>query len=567
MANATGCGYGVFYHEGNMTTSPATSHVLPEPAAASVLVQLRSKNFAALDEQLGEMQARFEQGELDERDLLAAFQPFEATDAALGEQFGGWMEALPGSYPAHVALASWMLARAWSFRGGATYDRVSDRGRRGMAHFLEQAEACARHATTLSANPLAAWVVVAGVTRTQGNQLALEQIERGEWPDWYAQPLETNPGSLTLRRNMLLYLRTEWGGSDAMMLAYLRSQEGQLSNQAKQRLWAQYHSQVSHHALHFAKDDALALERAQMAADLYPAESIQLLVVLMALPQIKVGSQVRQAAFERVMTYLETSPDATVSGNAPFALLSFLEGKSGMDLTRAASTLSKLAEQGDEDALALLGRLAARHKKRLAEHLEVAPMLRQAAERGDAEAAAILADFHHADPADYGAYDAALLLGANLAEPGCAWQTYQGWSRFEGTQGLTDRDKLRFLLLAADNGNNGARVELSGLLRAGQAELGEDGVLRPIAGKPIQASLDYAKHLLERASHEGEDAAAKALKRANEGDWQEATARIQKMSGAARLAAVPTPPGRIPWGVIWLLILAGSAILRACVPH
>lgn len=191
---------------------------------APFLDLLRAGQYEALDRELSDVQAAFEGGERSERELERAFAPFEQPDPALGEKFSEWMEARPGSYGAHTALARWCLARAWAYRGGTTFNLVSDRGRRGMHHFLEQAEGCARHATTLTGNPLSAWLVVASVHNTQGCELSLEDLQAGRYPEWFTRPLAGNPHSLDLRRTMLLHLRTEWGGSEEHMLTFVRQQ-------------------------------------------------------------------------------------------------------------------------------------------------------------------------------------------------------------------------------------------------------------------------------------------------------------------------------------------------------
>ncbi|ULH15765.1 DUF4034 domain-containing protein [Deinococcus sp. KNUC1210] len=527
---------------------------------------LRTRQFSALDGQLQAVQQQFEGGDLGERDLIDAFRVFDRPDPALGEHFNAWLEELPASYVAHVALSTWLLARAWAFRGGTTSDLVSDRGRRGLAYYLAQADSCARHAVSLSRNPLAAWNVVAGVARTQGNPLSLHDVEAGAWPDWYVLALEQNPDSLILRRSMLQLLRTEWGGSDSMMLIFLRSLDGKLSSSDRQRLWAQYHSQVSHHALHFAEHEGQALEHARMAADLHPSESAQLLKVLMSVrPALSGGRDVQQAAYEQVLTHLELHPQDRLY-HADWAMYRFLDAGNEAFLPRTQRLLDTLARRGDSDAVRLLGRLAIKHKRSGLLRLDVWALLEQATDEGDALAALLLVEYHRAAPADREAADEALLQGANLGQEHCAWQVYQGWSRFEGTRELGDRDRLRFLLVAADNGQNDARVELAALLRAGRAELGADGVLRPIAGKPIQESLDYAKHLLERAAHEGQTEARALLKEARERDWDAGTARVRGRPRAAvwrRLTLTLNSSAR-PWRLIWVVGFLTITGFRAC---
>ncbi|WP_189088336.1 hypothetical protein [Deinococcus ruber] len=378
--------------------------------------------------------------------------------------------------------------------------------------------------------------------------------------------LKQNPDSLILRRSMLQLLRTEWGGSDTMMLTFLRSLDGLLSSGDRQRLWAQYHSQVSHHALYFADDEERALEHARMAAELHPAESVQLLKVLMVIrPALSGGREVQWAAYEQVLHHFELHPQDRLY-HTDWAMYRFLTAGEHSFLPRTLRLLDTLARRRDGDDVRLLGRLAIMHKRSGLAGQDVRALVEQAADEGDALAALLLVEYHRAAPADEVAATEALLQGVNLREESCAWQIYQGWSRFEGTHDLGERDRLHFLLVAADNGQNDARVELAALLWGGRAELGADCVLRPIAGKPLQESLEYARHLLERAAREGQAEARALLKQARERDWDADTARVQRRPRSAvwrRIRFAPTAVA-FTWRLVWAVSFLTLAGFRAC---
>lgn len=97
---------------------------------------------------------------------------------------------------------------------------------------------------------------------------------------------------------------------------------------------------------------------------------------------------------------------------------------------------------------------------------------------------------------------------------------------------------------AADGGDNDARVQLAEQLRLGTAEVGEDGVLRPMKGTPLPRSIEYARHLLERAAHEGHKGAKVAL-----GRFDRSVVRRRPFFA------------RWPWWVQWLLILAAFRVI------
>ncbi|UBV43426.1 hypothetical protein LAJ19_04215 [Deinococcus taeanensis] len=247
-----------------------------------LLKLLRSGDIEPLHTHLTALQTQFEAGQLGERDLLGAFRAFQTSDLTLSDGFQTWTERHPGTYAPHVALASWFLGRGWEARGEARSDHVSDQGWRALDYFLTQAEGCARHAATLTDNPLAAWIVVGLASNTRGCQVSLHEVQQQEYPEWFTRGLQDNPGSFALRRVMLLHLRTEWGGSEEQMLTFARQQQdaGQLGQGDMQRLWAEFHARVSHHALAFGNDQQVAVERARIAAELDPLQAEQLFVAL-----------------------------------------------------------------------------------------------------------------------------------------------------------------------------------------------------------------------------------------------------------------------------------------------
>lgn len=526
---------------------------------------LRNRDVRAVHEHLTDVQARFEAGQLHERDLLAAVQPFFSSDLTLAEGFRQWMDEFPGDYAAHVSMAAWFLGRGWEARGQATSNLVSDQGRRALVQFLTQADGCARHATTLTDNPLAAWSVVGQASNTQGCQLTLDDVQRQAYPDWFLQGTGANPTSLHLRRLMLLHLRTEWGGSEEHMLTFVRQQQDArlLSDTDVQRLWAEFHSRVSHHAMHFAGDPAKAVERARMAADLDPAEAEQLFI---ALTGADAPTSDRLDALRRYLTAAEQDRAITPHGNFAWAL-HYSGDWAQSEVPRIGALLTRAANAGDPDSAVMLGRLQVTHANwRLPDAL---PLLKMARDRGHTEAAETIVHLRGLIP-NPTASDTAqkrddILKAANLLSAQMSWEVYRHFADYEQQFSLEPRQRFLYLHRAADAGENDARYELSQQLRAGHVELGDDGVLRPVDTAPLQDSLDYAKHLLERAAGSGHTPARALIGRMNDRDWQARTARRPKVKPvAASSSTVSTPPDRnlrIPWVVLAVLAFG---IFRGC---
>ncbi|MFB9992585.1 hypothetical protein ACFFLM_11465 [Deinococcus oregonensis] len=545
---------------------------VPRPPANPLIQFLRDGQYDQLQTDISAQQAAFERGDGRASDLQKTFKQFDHPDPTLGQQLGEWMEVHPGSYAAHTALATWMLSRAWAMRGGSTMNLVSDQGRRGMHHFLEQAEACARHALALTSNPLSAWLVVTFVHNTTGCEVALADVEAGKYPDWYTQPLSSNPASLELRRAMLLHLRAEWGGSETQMLTYVRQQQeaGVLSEPDMQKLWAEFHARVAHHAWMFSQEPDKALERARLAADL-DDEHTELLFGFVSLHKHPLAE--RREAMERYLTFAEREVGRRTLG------LWYARGAwlGSLDLLAAVAErlgwlLAAMAEAGEHDAAWLLGALALKMPQlRFPDPL---PLLLRARVEGDVECADMAVWVAEGREHDQSRTTREhILKAADLGSKAMSWEIYNAFPLFRDQFDLDERARYRYLLQAADAGNNDARFALAQQLRAGKGEVGEDGVLRPVETAPLQYSLEYAKHLLERAAAEGHSAAEKVLRTSKDSAWDAKTAkRIRVGAGrpSRRWAMGQVVPHllhanllafRVSWLVGIMLLLGG---VRAC---
>lgn len=538
-------------------------------SSRDVLHLLRQGTYEELDRLLSTAQREFEAGRAGEQDLQRLFAPFDLGDTTLGEAFSGWFEAKYESYAALVALAMWQTRRAFDLRGSTTANRVSDKGWRGMAHFMQQAENAARYATTLTANPLSAWLVIGLIHNGQGNTLQPGDIEARRYPDWYAEPLSHNPHSMAVRRVMLTHLRTEWGGSEAQMLAFMRQQQDDalLSQGDLQQLWGRFHAQLAHHAWLFADNEAKALEHARLAANLNEAHA-ELLFAL--LTDTRAPQAERAGALDRFLSDLERHPEHglryadSVLHRDPDVLRPQVE--------RLNTVLVHMVEAGNADAALTLGRLYEE-----VPHLgfvDPTHLLVQARERGSVEAATMLA--FGTRLSDFTQRRGHRLAAADAGSDRASWVLWQQFDQYKQEFGLDERAQFRYLHRAADAGNNEARLTLAQHLRAGRVEMGEDSVLRPVDTHPIQESLDYAKHLLERAANEGHQPAQKLLKRTQDTQWQATTARRLSLprsvtartrstrngdpSGDTAQKAAGISPGRIPFLMLGLVLI----VLRAC---
>ncbi len=528
------------------------------------LYLLRNARYDELEDRLSEAQNDFEEGRLRADEINRLFSSFNDPEPALGEQLGQWLTAFPQSYAGHTALASWLLARAWAFRGHSTMNLVSDQGVRGMHHFLEQAEVCARQATTLNGNPLSAWLVVANVHNTQGCEVTLDDIQARQYPDWYSLPAASNPHSLEIRRAMLMNLRAEWGGSEEQMLAYVRQQQDDalLSQTDLQKLWGQFHARVAHHAWMFAQLPGKAQEHARLAAEL---DDRQTELLFGFLSDQNFPADLRQDALERYLDMAEReikagTLDLSYAASGLLGSVDLLRGHVG----RVGHLLGELAGRGYADAASTLGAL-----QHTAPHLpwpNPLPLLYAARDKGDVRAAEMAVHLQTRDTETITpSMREDILKAAELGSGDMSWMVYRLFPEFQEQFELDERARYRFLLRAADAGNNAARFALAYGLRAGRMEMGEDGVLRPVDTAPIQASLDYARHLLERAAAEDHRSSAKTLKKAREQDWDSGKARRVRAalprSYRPQRQDAPHQPIHVPW---FLMVVALSIGVKAC---
>ncbi len=525
---------------------------------------LRTGDIEPLHAHLTDLQTQFEAGRVSEGDLLQAFRTFQTSDLTLAEGFQKWTEAHPGMYAPQVALAGWFLGRAWEARGQTTSVHVSDQGYRAMEHFLEQSDGCARNATTLTSNPLAAWNVVAGAANTRGCQLELHDVQAQQYPDWFTRARADNPSSLHLRRVMLKNLRTEWGGSEEHMLTFVRQQQedGRLGQADMQRLWAEFHSHVSHHAMHFARDHDRAIERASVAADLHPPQAEQLFI---ALTSAASPGPARLAALRRFLQAADKDPTVTLSGNFYWALAkaaSWIQP----ELPGLRALVARDLQQGGPDSAIWIARLRRRHPTwDLPDPLNA---LRVAREQGHTEAAEQIV-YDSEAPTPNAETRGDILKAADLYSGDMSWHVYQDFPAYQQQFGLSHRQRFKYLHRAADGGNNEARVELAQQLRAGTVELGSDGVLRPVNTAPLQSSLNYARHLLERAAAANHEPARRQLRDADPQEWNADRAARRMPDAQMPAMKMPEPARGSRWDVWWkvMLVLAGLRLIAALFGH
>ncbi len=323
---------------------------------------------------------------------------------------------------------------------------------------------------------------------------------------------------------MLLLLRPEWGGSETMMLNYLRQQERAGFPQI-QKLWAAYHAMVAHYLAHFADDPKGALERATMAAQLFPKKYNPRLFEMMdaaGRPRPE-----RQRVLDEILLHLDDSTDLGTN-----FYISFMHVKDWPShyTQQLGQHMLRQAERGDDESLLMLGRY---HIYRPQYNMPgVMPLLLQARDMGSAEAAALIVQIKRANLLKPGAGTAQeeqavmqdVLKAADLGNADMCWEIIDNFKAYQAHFGLDeDKDRLRYLAMGADGGNEMARTFLGALMVENVAGIDEEGNLYFVDGftrpPPTQRSLDYGHYLLERAAANGNGRAQELLATLPEWRW------------------------------------------------
>lgn len=528
-------------------------------AGRQILSLLREHQFVELDRVLNLAQQRFENGLGGEEELHGLLHSFEQADDRLGEHFSAWFDATPVQYGKLLALGWWLFQMGWQSRGGSTSNHVSDRGWRDLGNALEQAGSYCEAAIKLSSRPLHAYLLQAAIAHTIGNSLSEEDLRSERYPQWYAAGVKVYPESWLLRHNLLMSLRTEWGGSEEMMLTFVRQQEQQ-GFPDSQKLWAAYHAAVAHYQAHFVHNASQALERAKLAAQLNPRKYRPLLFEMM--DAAKAPQREQEQVIQEIVRDL--SADQNLGTNF---YLAFTHARDWFApyVTSIGNHMLARAEQGDDESLMMLGYY--RLYRSSFAWPDPLPLLIEARERGHAKAAAFivhlkrkaLEDSGGTNPTAKAALREEIVKAADLGDADMSWEIVSEFAEFQQQFGWPHDERLKYSLTAADAGNDLARVMLANLLVKNTVSLGEDGQLHLVFGEtiplPTQRSLDYGRHLLERAVHSGNELAKETWDAIPEWRWDaeaikrkvEIQENREKYGRSSQVATKPTPaPAQSP---------------------
>ncbi|GEM_PF-884764 len=166
---------------------------------------------AELDAQLGELQRRFEHGEVGSELLLVSYRDFYDPDPDLDTLFDGWIARFPGSYPARLARGIHRKFQAEGLHAAGFERWVSPDA--NVELYADRQIKDLERSTKLTAKPTLSYVHLMDAAMHRG--------ERTQMRQWLERGLSAEPESFALTRKYLAMLRPMYGGSLPEMEAFV----------------------------------------------------------------------------------------------------------------------------------------------------------------------------------------------------------------------------------------------------------------------------------------------------------------------------------------------------------
>lgn len=175
---------------------------------------LRAKQFDTIEKVLRMKEAGFEQGKLNEYDLVDAFKPFYQQEDVFSNEMTEWTKQRPNSYVAHLARGTY-YRKLGEFRRGTRYMRETPAANvRFMQEQFEIAKKDLYKALDLNPRSYLAILNLLNITLRQGDyEQADELLRRGN---------KLYPRNILMRGRYMVHLQPRWGGSYEAMDAFVR---------------------------------------------------------------------------------------------------------------------------------------------------------------------------------------------------------------------------------------------------------------------------------------------------------------------------------------------------------
>jgi tetratricopeptide (TPR) repeat protein len=191
--------------------SQASELTPPGPNVATAL--LSARRFDELDRRYGAIQQQYEDHQIPDEDLRAAFRAFYATDAGLAADYDAWVQHSPKSYVAHLAKGIYYDMVGLEQRGGKFIDETGNQQLRRSKAAFQVADRELTASLALDKKPLLSYLYLIDIRSEVADLPGARKLLD------VADSIDAD--NFVVRENYMGSLQTRWGGSVAKMRGFL----------------------------------------------------------------------------------------------------------------------------------------------------------------------------------------------------------------------------------------------------------------------------------------------------------------------------------------------------------
>lgn len=165
----------------------------------------KNKSFSELEADLGQVQQRFEKGQLTEFQLRNAFRPFYDINEQSAKKLTQWVSSYPNSYAAHLALGIYFRRRGMDARGENFIQDTPQSALDKMNDYYQKAILELRTSMDLTQKPYLSIFHLLTISMQYGDeQMSLDLLHQGN---------QMLPNNSLVRNRYAMTLLPRWGGS------------------------------------------------------------------------------------------------------------------------------------------------------------------------------------------------------------------------------------------------------------------------------------------------------------------------------------------------------------------
>ena len=195
----------------------------PLLSSADIRSLLAQHRFAALDRQLSEWQASYEQGVTSDEDLRAAFRVFYDTNPVLASVYDAWVSEFPRSYIAHLIRGLYYTKIGEDLPANQNVADLPQPQRDAAEAAYQRGLPDLRLSLSLTHRPILTYVYLVWTSRAHGDVAESRRLLDAS--------LKVDRDNYVVRASYMTAIETRWGGSQTMLKAFLKeSRHAKLSD-------------------------------------------------------------------------------------------------------------------------------------------------------------------------------------------------------------------------------------------------------------------------------------------------------------------------------------------------